>query len=106
MNSSDSARQSVLHSPWYWAYAFCAAALAGLVLIGPKFYQRQVLEERNFQGRTQVMQRAAGQAGDERQMSVPGRTMLTLWPLYLLLTAGFLGAWMMVWWRHFRRRTH
>ena len=34
---------SVTESPWYWIYVFCTAALIGLVLLGPKVLERQLL---------------------------------------------------------------
>ncbi len=96
-------RRSVLESPWYWGYVFCAAGLVGLVLLGPKVLERQVQEERRFQGRQRAAEQKSGVA-PVTTMSTRGATRLGLRPLFALLITGFLVAWSMVWWHYWRPR--
>lgn len=97
------ARRSVLESPWYWVYVFCAAGLVGLLLLGPKVLDRQVQEERRFQGRQRAEEKKSGGV-PVTPMSTRGATRLSLRPLFLLLITGFLIAWAMVWWHYWRPR--
>lgn len=38
-------------TPWFWVYVFATAALAALLLIGPKYQQRQPQLERQYRAR-------------------------------------------------------
>ena len=96
-------QRSVLESPWYWGYVFCAAGLVGLLLLGPKVIDRQVQQERSFQGRQRAEEHKAGVPA-AATMSTRDATLLSLRPLFLLLITGFLTAWVMVWWHFWRRR--
>jgi hypothetical protein len=104
-------RPSLLHSPWYWAYAFCAAGLVALVLIGGKFSQRQSQIERQHQGRQRASRIEAATIENEEQspehlaeLSTPDSTIVSLAPLYALLGAAFVVSWAALWWTHFRHR--
>lgn len=96
------ARPPLLQSPWYWLYVFCTAGLIGLVLTSHKLNQRQLHVERNFQGRQRALESRAG-LEPVTGLSTEGRTALSLQPLYLALGAGMIAAWVVLWWRHFRR---
>lgn len=93
---SDSPRRSILDSPWYWLYAFCAAGLVALLLMSPKYAARQTQLERNHQGRERANQAARGQTPDV-PMTEDGRTVVRLQPLGMLLATAFLGSWFVVW---------
>jgi cell division protein FtsL len=95
-------RKSILESPWYWLYAFCTVALAALVLMTPKFAERQAQIERQAQGRERAAQQRAGKT-PSTPMSTAAATIVTLRPLMLLLAAVLAAAWAVLWWRHFRR---
>ena len=95
------ARKSVLESPWYWVYAFCTAAVLGLVLMGPKILERTVQNERSHQGRTRAAENTAG-VTPVTEMSTRDRTRSTLRPFYYLLAAVIAFSWLVLWWKHFR----
>lgn len=109
--------KSVLQSPWYWAYAFCAAGLISLVLLGGKFAQRQSQIERQHQGRQRAHARLAAAdkstdgmappAADDSfaSLSTPDTTIIGLEPLFVVLAAAGVASWSILWWTHFRRRT-
>lgn len=86
-------------SPWFWALAFSAMALAGLAAIAPKFDRRQGRLEGRFAGREELAaeraRRAAGQpaidlAEEAREPEADPRRIVALWPL--ALAAGAVAA--------------
>jgi uncharacterized membrane protein YbhN (UPF0104 family) len=79
-------------SPWFWAYWFGIFALVALFLAAPKFQARQAHIEREYQGRTRATQNLRGQEPDV-ELSEPGRTKITLWPLFAGLTAITVVSW-------------
>ena len=89
-------RRSITDSPWYWMHLFCIAALVGLVLVGPRFSQRQAGVERKFQGRQRASLKKAGQNPDT-PMSTPENRHVQLLPLYLLVGAGAIVSWVALW---------
>lgn len=97
-------RSSLLDSPWYWVYVFCTAALVALMLMGWKFGARQAQIEREYQGRERAAQHVHG-LEPTTAMSTPEHTIVTLQPLYYVLGAVLLVAWIVLWWKHFRFRT-
>ena len=44
-----SEQQSLVDSPWFWAYVFTMSALVALALISPKYSQRQTQVEHAYQ---------------------------------------------------------
>ena|SRR5436190_1133398 len=84
-------------SPWFWLYLFSIAALAGLLLIGPKYYARQTQVERQYEGKVRAAQAASG-AQPTKEMSTPDATKSSLAPLFLLFGAIWICAWPLVWW--------
>jgi hypothetical protein len=107
---APAARTSVLQSPWYWAYAFCAAGLIALVLLGGKVAQRQSQIERQHQGRQRAMARSTSagalspQEFSDSALSTPEATIITLEPLYVILATALVVSWAVLWWTHFRRK--
>jgi hypothetical protein len=92
-------RQANVDSPWFWAYWFGVFALVALFLATPKFRERQAHIEREYQGRTRAAQNVQGQEPDV-ELSTPGRTEITLWPLYVGLAAITAVSWVV----YFRTR--
>jgi uncharacterized membrane protein YbhN (UPF0104 family) len=85
--------QANVDSPWFWAYWFGIFALVALFLASPKFQVRQAHIEREFQGRTRAAQNLRGDEPDV-ELSEPGRTEITLWPLFAGLTAVTIVSWL------------
>lgn len=99
--SPPASRQPISDSPWFWLYLFATGGLISLVLITPKFSQRQVEIERQAQGRERAFQSRAGEQ-PTTAMSTRGDTVITLWPLYCLLGAMLTVGWVILWWNRFR----
>jgi len=91
-------------SPWFWLYTFATFGLVLLVLVGPKFEARRAQQERQFQGRTRALQERLGEE-PSMPLSEPGRTWLTLQPLYVLLAVMIVLGWSTLWWQRRRPRT-
>ena len=89
-------------SPWFWASLFCAAALVALVLADSKFRDRQSQIERQFQARERSGRTVSAQGGPA-PLSTPGRSMITLRPLLLVLGVLLLVTWSV--WLWDRRRS-
>lgn len=85
-------RRANLDSPWFWGYWFGVFALAALLLAWPKFQERQAHIEREYQGRTRAAQNLQGDEPDI-EMSAPGKTEITLWPLVAGLSAITIASW-------------
>jgi hypothetical protein len=94
-------RKSFNDSPWFWASMFLTAALLALVLAGPKFSWRQPQIERQYQAR----QRSGHSVLPEKEptpYSQSGRPMISLGPLYLVLSLLLLVTWSVWMWQRFR----
>jgi hypothetical protein len=96
-NSTGSAAARLSDSPWFWLYLFSIAALAGLLLIGPKYYERQSQVERQYQAKIRASQAASG-ADPSKEMSTPEATRTSLTPLIFLFALIWICAWPLVWW--------
>lgn len=58
--------ERLVDSPWFWVCLFGAAAVAGLLAIGPKYQQREARLESSFRMREHLARSwAAGQAGHD-----------------------------------------
>lgn len=93
------APRPITDSPWFWAYLFAIAALIALALIGPKYSARQSQIERQFQGRQRGLQNLNGETPNS-PLSTTERTLITLQPLFLLLAAITMIAWIVFWRTH------
>ena len=101
----------VWDSPWYWLHLFCVASLVGVMLIAPKFAERQAGVERKFQGRQRAALNKAGQPLENQlvndaplpAVAATQNHHVKLLPIYALLGLGAAGSWMMLWRTHFRR---
>ena len=97
-------RPSILESPWYWAYAFAAVGLALLLLIRPKFAERQANQEKQYQARQRAMQIKQGKAPTIEPSTADNR-IVELKPLFFFLIVVMLAAWIVTWYTHFYRRS-
>lgn len=89
-------RPSLTDSPWFWAYVFGAAALVALFAANTKFGPRQAQIEREYQARTRAAQKMNGQE-PTLQLSTPQNTLITLGPLWIVLTMITIGGWFFFW---------
>jgi uncharacterized membrane protein YbhN (UPF0104 family) len=85
-------RKANTDSPWFWGYWFGVFALVALFLAAPKFRERQAHIEREYQGRTRAAQNLQG-AEPNVELSTPGQTEITLWPLFAGLGAVTVASW-------------
>ena len=95
--------RSITESPWYWAYVFCTGGLIALVVMGPRYTQRQTQIEQNLQKRQWAAQHVAGQAQSDL---LPGseEMSITLWPLFVVLGSILAVAWIKLIRDHLKRR--
>jgi hypothetical protein len=105
MTSTAKSTAPLSDSPWFWLYTFATFALVLLVLIGPKFEQRRAQHERQFQGRSRALQQRLGEEPTVA-LSEPGRTWLTLQPLYVVLGVLIALGWGTLWWQRWRATRH
>ncbi len=96
-------RRSITESPWYWAYLFCTGGLVALVIVGPKYAQRQTQIEQNGQKRQWAAQLAAGREQTESPTS-GGSQSIALWPLFVVLGTLLSLAWLKLIYDHRRRQ--
>ena len=96
-------KASITDSPWYWVYLFATAGLIVLMMAGSRYSLRQSQIERSAQGRQRAVQNISGQE-PVTPMSEPERTLITLWPLYLILGTLLVIAWANLAWRYWRRK--
>ena len=85
-------RRPVTDSPWFWACVFCTFALIALVMMEPRYGRRQARIEREYQAR-QMSGRAVGTDSGPVQLSSADNTIITLGPLYAVLSVVLLCAW-------------
>ena len=82
--SRPAASKSVIDSPWYWLYLFCAAGLVALLIMGPKYTSRQSQIEQKSQARQRAAQQVSGQQPNT-PLSTDETIVIRLWPLYSVL---------------------
>ena len=96
-----SSRPPITESPWFWACLFASVGLLALWAAGPKYGQRQLIEENKGQGRMRAAEQQSG--GDiQTPVSREGELAISLHPLYAVLGGVLVIAWGMLWWRHIR----
>ena len=98
--TSSQPKRPITDSPWFWVHLFCIAALIGLVLVGPKFAQRQANFERKFQGRQRASLKNAG-LEPNTPLSTPDKRYVMLSPLMLVAGFGAALSWFLLWRTHF-----
>ncbi len=82
-------------SPWFYTLVFSLMALFALLVIGPKYGNRQSSLERNYQARTRVTEDMArnnstgeartNEVAEPRAYASPSDTLIPLWPLATIL---------------------
>ena len=77
-------------APWFWAYVFASAALAAILLAGPKYVLRQSQLERQYRARFEAQQ-VTEVPGVREATDQAAHPYITLWPLATLLGAVTLG---------------
>jgi hypothetical protein len=79
-------------TPWFWVYVFATSALAAILVIGPKYLQRQAQLEREYRARV-VMRQTTEIPGTRAATERPGDPFISLGPLINLLgvIAGLFG---------------
>jgi hypothetical protein len=95
----------VTDSPWFWALVFSVVGMAALAIICGKYGKRQAGIERQFQARERTAEQVAavgedGTIADKASQDVPipqysdaGRLLISIWPLFVVLSAvGVLAA--------------
>ncbi len=96
-------RPPLTDSPWFWIHAFATFALVALTVMGPRMLERQAQIERKQQGRQRALESAAGQT-PRTALSTPQSTKITLAPLFVIVGAVWIVAWVMLWRRSQRLR--
>jgi len=105
MTKPTPSRPPITDSAWFWVYLYAAVGLILLAVLQPKYGQRQAGIERQFQGRQRAMDKQLGkELSEQKPFSTPESTIISLRPLYLSLAGACLIGWVVLWWRHFRRR--
>ena len=100
--SMSNARSPISESPWFWACLFASVGLMALWSMGPKYGNRQLLEERKAQGRMRAAEHASG--GEmATEVSSEGNLQIPLKPLYGILAIALICAWVRLWWTHLRQ---
>ena len=85
-------------SPWFWACSFCTGALIALYLLEPKYGPRQAQIEKQYQGREFAARAPAGTESVD-EFSSSRNTLITLRPLYLVLSVLVAISWVVFWWK-------
>ena len=88
-------------SPWFWASVFLTGALVALCLAGPRFDWRQPQIERQYQARQRSGHSVSPAAGPT-PYSRPGRFLVSLKPLYWILSLLLLLTWSVWMWQRLR----
>jgi hypothetical protein len=110
-------RVRLTDSPWFWLLVFANAGLVGVVVIGPKYNQRQGAVERRYEARREVARRAQEEetnttaaedntsnetAPDENSSREASAHIVPLKPLALTLVIGNLLAIVLFAWNQVR----
>jgi hypothetical protein len=85
-------------SPWFYVLVFSLMALLALIVIGPKYGQRQSAMDRKYQARERIEDGRAARnnsgvearnndVADRRSFATPDDTLVPLWPLAVVLSA-------------------
>lgn len=92
-DSRGSPPPSPTDSPWFWMMLFCATGLVVLLLVWPKYSERQRRLELQYHARQEIARRRvegeppARATGQEGAAAPPaaGELLVTLWPIALVL---------------------
>ena len=89
--NDQSTTQPITDSLWFWLLLFSSIAVVALLVIGGKYVKRQAGIERKYQARERLAQQAtsgaplASSTAEGGGYSQPGRNLIPLWPLAIVL---------------------
>ncbi|HEY4723947.1 MAG TPA: hypothetical protein VII92_18990 [Anaerolineae bacterium] len=91
------AHAPITDSPWFWLLVFSVVGIGALAAISGKYGRRQANIERQYQARERIAQGDTisgdadtaqdGDSASRRSYSMPGETLIPLWPLAVGLGA-------------------
>ncbi len=89
------AKPAATDSPWFWMMLFCATGLVVLLIVWPKYSERQRRLELQYHARQEIARRrvegepSRRTTGQEGEAAPPaaGELLITLWPIALVLLA-------------------
>jgi flagellar biosynthesis/type III secretory pathway M-ring protein FliF/YscJ len=93
--TASSRRPPLSDSPWFWVYLFTTFALIVLMFMLPRVRDRQAQIERKAQGRQRAVEQAAG-GTPQTPLSTPEKTVIPFAPLFAILGAVWVLAWIML----------
>lgn len=98
----------VTDSPWFWVCLFSTMGIVLLTVFDTRIGSRQAQMEREYQAR-QIAGQTVMEPDGTGQLATRGNTRITKRPLLIILSAGVIVAWSVLWWRRarivFRRQT-
>jgi hypothetical protein len=80
-----SEKPPITDSPWFWVLLFSLMGLVALVAISGQYGKRQSRLERQYQARERIAADAVADP-ERRDYSMPGDTLIAIWPLAVVLT--------------------
>jgi hypothetical protein len=108
--SPNSAPTAMTDSPWFWVYAFATVGLGLLVLIGPKWVERQIGLDQRAQGIRHSMSPVSGEEvipARQREAAAARSAIEIRWRRQFQVLVGLLGIGLSIAWLVFfgqRRR--
>ncbi|UUO08713.1 hypothetical protein M4951_10435 [Blastopirellula sp. J2-11] len=87
----------IADSPWFWLYLFAMCALAGGLVMAPKYGARQATLEKQHQARQRAEQIRQG-ITPTGEISTADNTLIDLRPIYLVLLVLVSVGWARLWW--------
>ena len=91
-------------SPWFWVYLFSTFALVALVLMQPKFDQRQSTIERKWQATRIVNSQGVSDKTNQSSLEETPLQTNSITVLILILAATTVVGWIVFWRSHVQRQ--
>ena len=79
-----SQRPPITDSPWFWVLLFSLVGIVALAAISDQYGKRQARLERQYQARERIAEDAVADP-ERRPYSMPGDTLVSIWPLAIVL---------------------
>ncbi|TWT31525.1 hypothetical protein [Blastopirellula retiformator] len=99
----ETSQPPIADSPWFWLYLFAMCALAGGLVMAPKYGARQATLEKQYQARQRAEQIRQGDT-PQGAISSADDTLIDLRPLYLVLLVLVSVGWARLWWTRWGSR--